>query len=850
MPRSLDRIKTFKCPISGFDIQESGDWYYFDSQSSYFLKARLINKNILLLILDGQLNLRIYTEQQAFLERLIESLFPENEKFILVHDYKNLNVQSVRIRLNYIKWVLARNQYLSDVIFYNLSPLQVLYVSSGKLFNKAFKDVHVFKDYKETIQYIEAKLKNKDTNQLSNNENNSFWQYEKQISYLNINNKSIKYLSKPEWIYKSEDSSFVCKYVLYENNIFGRELSGKQTLEDSVQAVKILEKIIEEYVVKGDKCILMVESDSLESVSYKARRHLSNWVNSKSDVFSKIIYIKPQRWLKNLLRVLKVIFININVDFVESKSDVFTQLSYSNINHKREDDVAESTCYNQLFYSKWNISRQYFNYNLKNYRAYYFPQTTSESRNVTEETSIINGKVFYRKIIGDFKTAEDSMFLTNSHDQITAELFPNEIKPIVIFDLSELKSITFEVRKVATEWVLRVSDKTEMFVFFSSNILIRLAVLFSKTINKKYKHYHVFSSKEKALDFVFNHDKDKTVDPDNNLILSKDEKIKQLELELKKTKATINDDKRKLTDLFEILGRVSWDDTYKPIKYDIDDSDMFSDVFNIVTMLQYDIQEIINEKDSLTKKAIESERLKSAFLANMSHEIRTPMNAISGFSNIVIEESDVSDDTKQYLEIINRNANQLLVLINDIIDFSKIEAGQIKINSIDNNINQLLRTTIDSFYVNPKISRTIEPDKVQLTSFLFFENDEDSEAFFDEVRVRQVLNNLIQNAVKFTRKGSINVSYIIINNSIKFTVEDSGIGIPEDRITQIFERFQQADDSTTRTYGGTGLGLSICKGLCELMGGELSVISEEGKGSSFSFSIPYRLTSASRDKIL
>ena len=155
-----------------------------------------------------------------------------------------------------------------------------------------------------------------------------------------------------------------------------------------------------------------------------------------------------------------------------------------------------------------------------------------------------------------------------------------------------------------------------------------------------------------SFDFIDNREQEnerRGVKESRNLNLSKDERINQLELELKNANKIINDDKKKLLDLFEILGRISWDDTYEPVKYNIGENNIFFDVFNIVTMLQYDIQEIINEKEDLAKKAIESERLKSSFLANMSHEIRTPMNAISGFSDILLEEEDVSDETREYL---------------------------------------------------------------------------------------------------------------------------------------------------------------------------------------------------------
>jgi signal transduction histidine kinase len=224
----------------------------------------------------------------------------------------------------------------------------------------------------------------------------------------------------------------------------------------------------------------------------------------------------------------------------------------------------------------------------------------------------------------------------------------------------------------------------------------------------------------------------------------------------------------------------------------------------------------------------------------MSHEIRTPMNTIMGFSSILLEEKDINSDIKSYLEIIEKNSKQLLVLINDIIDFSKIEAGQISINKHNNNLNQFVRDIVESFYINTKLTKDkSKTDKVYLSCDLQL-STENAMAFFDEVRLQQILSNLIQNAIKFTEKGYIKVKYTIENDDIVFSVKDSGIGIPEERKVQIFERFRQVDNSTSRAYGGAGLGLSICQGLCKLMGGDIKVETEINKGSNFIFRIPYQ----------
>ena len=227
---------------------------------------------------------------------------------------------------------------------------------------------------------------------------------------------------------------------------------------------------------------------------------------------------------------------------------------------------------------------------------------------------------------------------------------------------------------------------------------------------------------------------------------------------------------------------------------------------------------------------------KSQFLANMSHEIRTPMNAIIGFSELLAEE-ELTDCQKEYLEIIRNSGNNLLKLINDILDFSKIEAGQLDTELIE----CPLRKVIDS------ATSLMKPKAME--KGLEFEILESSglpeKIYSDPIRLQQCLINLIDNAVKFTEKGRvfINISLSNTNNQpyIRFNVEDTGIGIPQNKQSKIFESFTQADGNTTRKYGGTGLGLTITKQLAELLGGGLTLTSKEGRGTTFSLKIPARV---------
>jgi len=242
------------------------------------------------------------------------------------------------------------------------------------------------------------------------------------------------------------------------------------------------------------------------------------------------------------------------------------------------------------------------------------------------------------------------------------------------------------------------------------------------------------------------------------------------------------------------------------------------------------IQEINQELTLAKDKAEESDRLKSAFLANMSHEIRTPMNGILGFSDLLRRPNLPPQKSSQYIDIINSNGHQLLSIINDIIDISKIEAKLVQIVRSAVNIGHLINALNDQFQPLAK-SKGL--------SFMATNRLSDiTVVMTDEVKLRQILFNLIGNALKFTPSGKIEVAVEMVNHQLQFSIKDSGIGIPQSHHELIFERFRQVETNFSQQYGGTGLGLSISRSLIDLLGGKIWLESKEGEGSSFYFTIP------------
>lgn len=236
-----------------------------------------------------------------------------------------------------------------------------------------------------------------------------------------------------------------------------------------------------------------------------------------------------------------------------------------------------------------------------------------------------------------------------------------------------------------------------------------------------------------------------------------------------------------------------------------------------------------NELIRAKEHAEESDRLKSTFLANMSHEIRTPLNSIIGFSELMTDEDYSQEQQIQFTRMINESGYNLLAIINDIMDISKIEVGQIQLQKKLFSVNKLISSIQEEYSFKAKgLDLRLSPA------------NPDTEIFIesDEGRLRQVLVNLVSNSIKFTMNGFVEIGFRISEEFIEFYVKDTGIGINPESHNKIFERFQQVESAYTRKYGGTGLGLPISKSLVELLGGKIWMESEEGKGSTFYFSVP------------
>lgn len=478
------------------------------------------------------------------------------------------------------------------------------------------------------------------------------------------------------------------------------------------------------------------------------------------------------------------------VDILEDRMERF----------RDEQDKSGALCFEQLeFRPEW--------------------QYEDPSKGLYYKSGVIPQKVFYSQIQILNLESEDVKIGLPFLEQVFKDGVLKGSKYIRIADYTDVKKASLMARKDYTLAIKRLNKQYDSLpsstYVCGANLFIRSALnLFSGFVNQKFCFVDSVSDAFAAIN-------------------SQKEKERQ-------NKARIQVSQKDIDEINELCGRMVWPEEktdtmdLSPISPDnplIELSETLTMVQNdLVDLRQIQAEQMENIEQARTKAETAS-KIKGEFLANMSHEIRTPMNGVIGMLDILIE-TRLTDEQQHFLEIARQSAVALLGVVNDVLDFSKADSGKITLETIDFDLRELMDSTIDVLSLN-----AIE-NGVELGCLI--SNEVPVRLTSDPGRLRQVLTNLIRNAIKFVAKGEVFVRVSLEEEftnrvTLLFEVMDTGMGIPENKISTLFEPFTQVDASTTRIYGGTGLGLAISKQLVETMGGKIGVESKVDQGSRFWF---------------
>lgn len=655
------------------------------------------------------------------------------------------------------------------------------------------------------------------------------------------------------WIIRSVDdpNSWASLYLLGDD-IFVGEWHGYITVELNSMSDIIFEEILNKYNLREKGYHYIIDNTDVKGTSLEVRSRYIPFLEKE------IIYMKSHILvgLNPVLRFITNVGMRFSKSFLITKyhknlETAISQLENSrinpslNINEHNENNIKNSTSREKSNYSETDSLKETGSTSRENkidIKDNKIWRYNNGEYNIYGE--IIDNKIIYCRQEG-YRTFEDLNVFFDINYQMLETLNNND--SILIEIIGNSINISDKKRKSIISFYLSLIGKISHLIFINPTLFQRATILMSKYLLRSKYSVHIVKTKGEAFELAFKIKKNNSIG-----------EVITTDVEFTKSESIV---KKRIGQLLNIVGRITWDPTFD-YKYNEDfvGNDQFSILFETFEMLRkdivsmkYDLEnyseklevEVQKATDKLKKQNIELEKakntaeqankLKSAFLANMSHEIRTPMNAIVGLTNVLKENNISENDKKTYLELISKSNDHLLNIINDVVDISKIESNEMKISPHTFNLNELLKDILDSQKLALKSNVKANLIEINLKTEV---DDNNFEIEADSTRLKQVLLNLINNAIKFTPEGEITFGYKIIDNKLHFFVKDTGIGISDEKIISIFERFIQAEVNTTRKYGGTGLGLSISKSLVELWGGNIFVNSTLNVGTEFGFTLP------------
>jgi len=660
-------------------------------------------------------------------------------------------------------------------------------------------------------------------------------------------------LTVEELEYKNPETGYFVRYLYLGKGIFKVESEGYVDDLSADRQFEIGEKIRQKLLDSGTgiKYSLIYDAKKLKSGSYYARSLQLKKFKTYKNLGSVAAY-NTNIYTAAYARIIKLLLPHIDISL---HKDEESALKYVLKTHQVKEKTNQIPEYVIAFNREWEKKKEKINLEEKEYKVVFKDEWSwkNEHDGFTVKYGLLERNTTLSFFSGP-ATNENISKTMEVRKKILADMNMLNFRLYQIIDVSRVSSIDRSGKKFLDQYYQKnpneIPDKT--FIVNPPYFLAFFAKIMRTLRPVEYQNLIFVKGIKHALDFI--HENKSPGEPENiteKTGFSLEEENHFLREKLKEVEE--NRDNH-LDQIFNIIMRVTWDETYEPIELNISENDPFADLFGALRVLQEDIKEIFNnyiqvneelkqQKNELEnlvakrtrelnlakEKAEKADKLKSAFLTNMSHEIRTPMNSILGFSEL-LEENDLPESARQkYIEIIQSNGNHLMNIINDIIDISKIEAGELILIKESVEVGKLLEQLFNDF---SKIKETkYKKSGVEIRLNL----PKESEQVFIELdrnRLKQAISNLIHNSLKYTDSGFIEIGYYEFNHEVRIYVKDSGSGIPSEMQNFIFERFAQLNKSG-ELNAGTGLGLPISKNLVELMGGKIDLISIPEKGSEF-----------------